>query len=69
MNDRNKALIISGVIMLLVALAAFLVGGWLAGWDFAAFFQSATFVWICVLVGLYILAVIGVFAYERIKRL
>jgi len=69
MNNRNKALIITGVILLVVALAVFLVGGWLAGWDFVAYFKSAAFVWLCVLLGLYALAVIAICVYEKIKNL
>ena len=69
MKTRNKALIITGVILLVVALAVFLIGGWLAGWDFAAYFKSASFVWLCVLVGLYVLAVVSLIIYDKIKSL
>lgn len=69
MNNRNKALIITSAILLVVALAVFLIGGWLAGWDFAAFFKSQFFIWICVLVGIYILAVIVILAMEQINKL
>lgn len=69
MNTRNKALIITGVLLLIVALAVFLIGGWMAGWDFAAYFKSPAFVWLCVLVGLYAIAVISIFVYDKIKKL
>lgn len=69
MNTRNKALIITGIILLFVALVAFLIGGWLAGWDFIAYFKSQSFVWLCVLVGVYILSVVSIIVYEKIKRL
>ena len=69
MNTRNKALIITGVILLVVALVVFLIGGWLAGWDFIAYFKSQSFVWLCVLVGVYILSVASIIVYEKIKRL
>ena len=69
MNTRNKALIITGVILLVVALVVFLIGGWLAGWDFVAYFKSQSFVWICVLVGVYFLSVVLIIVYEKIKRL
>lgn len=57
MKTRNKVLIITGIIVLLCALFVFLIGGWIAGWDFAGFFTSSVFVWICVLVGLYAVVV------------
>ena len=69
MNTRNKALIITGVLLLAVALVVFLIGGWLAGWDFAAYFKSNAFVWLCVIVGLYAIAVISIFVYDKIKKL
>ena len=69
MNTRNKALLITGAILLAIALAVFLLGGWLAGWDFGAYFRSSAFVWLCVLVGLYVIAVIAFLTYDKIKRL
>lgn len=69
MNTRNKALVITGLLLLVVALAVFLIGGWLAGWDFLAYFKSQAFVWLCVLVGLYVLAVVSFLAYDKIKKL
>ena len=69
MNTRNKALIITGCILLVVALAVFLIGGWIAGWDFAAYFKSPAFVWLCVLVGLYGIAVISILVYDKIRKL
>lgn len=69
MNTRNKALIITGCLLLVVALVAFLIGGWLAGWDFGAYFKSSAFVWLCVLVGIYAIGVISLFVYDKIKKL
>ena len=69
MNTRNKALIITGVILLIIALAVFIGGGLLAGWDFMAFFHSQTFVWICVLVGMYILTVVAIIIADKIRKL
>lgn len=60
MNNRNKALIITGVIIVTLAFALLMVGGWLAGWDFAAYFRSPSFIWLCVLVGVYALTVAAV---------
>ena len=69
MKTRNKALIITGIILLVVALAVFLIGGWLAGWDFVAYFKSRAFVWVCVIVGLYVLGVGAILIFEKIKNL
>lgn len=69
MKNRNKALIITGAILLVVALAIFLIGGAIAGWDFVAFFKSQTFVWICILVGIYVIAVVAIIVYDKIKNL
>ena len=69
MNTRNKSLIIVGCVLLGLAVAIFLIGGAIAGWDFVAFFKSQTFIWICVLVGLYALAVIAILVLEKIKKL
>lgn len=60
MSTRNKSLIITGCLILVCALIAFLVGGWVAKWDYAAFFQGPIFMWICILVGVY---VVGIGAY------
>ena len=69
MNTRNKALVITGIILSIVALIVFLIGGWLSGWDFVAFFKSALFVWICVLVGLYLICVVALVIYDKIREL
>lgn len=69
MNTRNKALTIAGSIMLVIAAVLFMVGGYLAGWDFAAYFRSQSFVWLCVLVGLYVLVVAAVIVRDKIKEL
>ena len=61
MNNRNKGILITGILVLIGAIIAFVVGGWLAGWDFAAFFKSHLFIWICVLV--------GVFSYQILSLL
>lgn len=69
MNNRNKALIITGVVIIVLGAGLFLIGGALEGWDFAEFFKSPTFLWICVLIGLYILFVIFIFVKEWYKKL
>lgn len=69
MNTRNKALIITGCVLLAVALVVFLVGGYLAGWDFVAYFRSQNFIWLCIVVGVYLLTVIAVMVHDRIGRL
>jgi len=69
MNNRNKALIITGIVIILLGAGLFLIGGALEGWNFAEFFASDTFIWICVLIGLYILFVIFILIKEWYKKL
>ena len=69
MNTRNKALIITGCLLLAVALVVFLVGGYLAGWDFVAYFRSQNFIWLCIVVGVYLVLVSIVLIHDRIGRL
>lgn len=69
MENKNKALIITGVILFGVAIAIFLIGGWIAGWDFVAFFKSPAFVWLCVIVGIYIIGVSAIVILDKINRL
>ena len=69
MKGRNKPFIIAGIILLVIALAVFLIGGAIAGWDFAAFFHSNDFVWICVFLAIYVFVVVALFIKDRIKRI
>ena len=69
MNTRNKSLIIVGAVLLFLALAIFIGSGLIAGWDFVAFFHSQTFVWICLLIGIYLIAVVAVIIYDKIRNL
>lgn len=69
MTTRNKALIITGLVILGIALVIFLISLALLGWDFKAFFTSNTFVWICVLLALYGVAIIIILVEEWYKRL
>ena len=68
MNTRNKALIATGIIVFVLGVIVFLVGGYLAGWDFAAYFQSSAFVWVAVLVGMYVLAVAVVLVKDWLDK-
>ena len=54
LKTRNKALIITGLIIFGLGLILFLIGGIISGWDMIAFIHSQTFIWICVLIGLYV---------------
>ena len=69
MNTRNKGLIIVGAATLALGLIIFLVAGIIGGWDFAAFFQSTTFMWICILVGAYALFAVAWVVRDIVKRL
>lgn len=69
MGTRNKALIITGVILFVISIGVFLIGGWIAGWDFGAYFRSPAFVWLCVILGLYLLGISVIFILDKINRL
>lgn len=69
MKTRNKALIITGVIVFVVGLVLFLIVALINGWDFIAFFHSNTFIWICVLIGIYILFAITLLVKEWYSKL
>ena len=69
MNGRNKALIITGIALFLVAAVIFLVAGAIAGWDFIGFFRSQTFIWLCVAFALYAMVVVCVVVTDKIKKL
>lgn len=69
MNNRNKCLLITTLILVGVALIVFFASLAISGYDFIAFFKSPTFVWICVILGLYGLGVAGLLIWEKIKRL
>jgi hypothetical protein len=66
---KNKAIIITGILLLIVSLIIFLLAGYLAGWDFAAWFTSSQAIWIYVLIGLYVFGVIVLLVVEKIKNL
>lgn len=69
MNTRNKVLIITGIILLFVALIIFLIGGYLAGWDYAKWFTSSQAIWIYLFIGLYGITVLGIIVSDKIKGL
>ena len=58
---RNKAVAITGFILLIIALIVFLINLIINDFNFVAFFKSTTFVWICVIIGLYAIGVAVIF--------
>lgn len=69
MNTRNKALIITGVILLIIALIVFSIAGYLSGWDIKEWVKSPSFIWVCVILGLYFIGVLSLFVMDKINRL
>lgn len=69
MSNRNKAIIIISAVMLLIALGALLIGGWLAGWDYFAFFTSKAFFWIAFLFGAYIVAITIILLKDKVAKI
>lgn len=69
MNARNKGLAITGIIVLVLAGLLIILGGWLAGWDFAAYFRGQAFMWTCILIGAYAIAVAAILIIDKVKSL
>ena len=69
MKGRNKLVIITGLLLLVVALIVFLIAGYLAGWDIAGWFESQMAIWCYVLVGLYLIFVALIFIKEWVDKL
>ncbi len=69
MNTRNKALIITGVILLIIALIVFSIAGYLSGWNIEEWVKSPSFIWVCVILGLYFIGVVSLFVMDKINRL
>ena len=63
MKNRNKGIIITCVIILVIGLIALLVGGYFAGWDFKAGLTSPYAITGYILVGLG--AIVGFFAFLK----
>lgn len=66
---NNKTIIITGIVFLIIAVAVFLFGGYIAGWDFKGWFTSPTAIWSYVLIGIYILFLIAMLIWRFIDRL
>lgn len=69
MNKRNKPIIIVGIVTLVIALAVFIAGGLIAGWDFTGYFKSQNFIWLCVILSLYVLFVVIYIIQDKIRKL
>ena len=69
MSTRNKGLILTGIILLAVSAAVFIIGFWLQGFNFAAFFKSQTFIISIALIVIYVIAVLALIIYDKIKKL
>lgn len=69
MKIRNKAIIITGLIVFALGLILFLISAIINGWDLIAFLHSQTFIWICVLFGVYVLFIIFIFVKDWMSRL
>lgn len=69
MNKRNKNVIIFGAVLLGVALGIFLLSLVISGYDFNAFFHSNSFIWICVIIGIYVIGVVAILIMDKINKL
>lgn len=66
---HKKLLLISAGVFLVFALTMLLVGGYIAGWDIVGWFTSKYAMWMYLIGGLYILFVVGLVIYDKIKKL
>jgi len=69
MNKRNLTLIITGCILLAIGIISYLVGGYLAGWDFIAWFKSKQAIWIYSLIVIYIIVVLIVIIKDKVNKI
>ena len=67
--EHKKLLLISAGVFLVFALIMLLVGGYIAGWDILGWFTSKYAMWMYLIGGLYILFVVGLVIYDKIKKL
>ena len=61
---KRKTLIITCIVIGIIALVAYLVGGYLAGWDIIGYMKSPTFLLISMIVLCAILCIIGVLFFR-----
>lgn len=66
---HKKLLLISAGVFLVFALIMLLVGGYIAGWDILGWFTSKYAMWMYLIGGLYILFVVGLVIYDKIKNI
>lgn len=69
MKKRNKVIYITCGIAGIIALILFIVGGYLAGWDFKAWFLSPHAFAVYTILGIGILYLAFAIIKEHIKRL
>ena len=69
MGNRNKCLIITSIVLIGVALVIFLASLIITGFNFIAWFKSPTFLWVCVILGLYLIGVLALIIWEKISKL
>lgn len=66
---HKKLLLISAGVFLVFAIIMLLVGGYIAGWDILGWFTSKYAMRMYLIGGLYILFVVGLVIYDKIKKL
>jgi len=69
MNKRNLPILITGAIVLVVALVIFLITAALNGWSMIEWVKSQAGIWTFVLVGLYGLFVMIYLIYDKWRSL
>lgn len=69
MRTRNKALIIVGVVLGIIAIILFIIGGWLSGWDIVAWFKSSQAMICFAIFGVYSFVIIGFMCADMIRKM
>ena len=69
MKNRNKIIIILGIIFVIAAIAFLILGFALSGADIIAWFGSKWAIWLYVFLGTYVIIVAIIFISEKIKNL
>lgn len=69
MKARNKALIIFGIILLVVAVVMFFMTGYMAGWDIAGWFKSNMAMWCYIILSFAVLIFGYIIIKDKINRI
>mgnify|MGYP003495976322 CR=1 FL=1 len=67
-NKKNIIFWLVSAICIVVAVALFLVAGYLKGWDIAGWFSSSMAIWCYFIVGIYLIALLIMWLWGKYKK-